>query len=68
MAQSKDFMVWTDGLGLIVECTHMACRRNGSGHYTRFGRSVTVAQVLEAMDVHDRLEGNHDRDAEASDG
>lgn len=60
MAQSKDFVVRTDGLGLIVECTHADCRRNGSGHYTRFGRSVTVAEVIDAMAAHDRLEGNHD--------
>lgn len=55
-----NFTVRTDGLGLMVECTHPDCRRNGSGHYTRFGRKITVTEVHDAMDAHDRLEGNHD--------
>jgi hypothetical protein len=71
MAEPKDFAVRTDGLGLIVECTHAECRRNGARHYTRLGRRITVAEVVEAMDAHDRLEGNHDdgtAQAEATEG
>lgn len=60
MADPKNFVVKNDSLGLIVECTHAECRRNGSGHYARFGPRITVAEALEAMDTHDRYEGNHD--------
>jgi len=60
MADPKNFVVKNDSLGLIVECTHPECRRNGSGHYARFGHTVTVAEVIEAMEAHDRLEGDHD--------
>jgi hypothetical protein len=65
MADPKNFVVKNDSLGLIVECTHPECRRNGSGHYARFGHTVTVAEVIAVMDAHDRLEGDHDNGAAA---
>jgi hypothetical protein len=67
MADPKNFVVENDSLGLIVECTHPECRRNGRGHYARFGARVTVAEVIEVMDTHDRLEGDHDSEPDPAD-